>query len=58
VTDRIHPRLKPWLSASEVNGFAVILSPGIIAGLFAATLITGLIFHYLIVEQGWKKICI
>jgi preprotein translocase subunit SecD len=41
-----------------VKGFAVTLSLGIIASLFTAIVITRLIFDYLIIERGWKKISI
>jgi preprotein translocase subunit SecD len=41
-----------------VKGFAVTLSIGIIASLFTAIVITRLIFDYLIIERGWKKISI
>ena len=43
---------------SSVKGFAVTLSIGIIASLFTAIVITRLIFDYLIIERGWKKISI
>ena len=43
---------------SSVQGFAVTLSIGIIASLFTAIVITRLIFDYLIIERGWKKISI
>jgi preprotein translocase subunit SecD len=39
-----------------VKGFAVTLSIGIIASLFTAIVITRLIFDYLIIERGWRKI--
>ena len=41
-----------------VKGFAVTLSIGIIASLFTAIVITRLIFDYLIIERGWRKISI
>jgi preprotein translocase subunit SecD len=41
-----------------VKGFAVTLSIGIIASLFTAIFITRLIFDYLIIERGMKKISI
>ncbi len=41
-----------------VKGFAVTLSIGIIASLFTAVFITRLIFDYLIIERGMKKISI
>jgi len=41
-----------------VKGFAVTLSIGIIASLFTAIVITRLIFDFLIIERGWKKISI
>jgi len=41
-----------------VKGFAVTLSLGIIASLFTALFITRVIFDYLIVERGMKKISI
>ncbi len=41
-----------------VKGFAVTLSLGIIASLFTALFITRLIFDYLIIERGMKKISI
>jgi preprotein translocase subunit SecD len=41
-----------------VKGFAVTLSIGIIASLFTAIVITRLIFDYLIIERGMKKVSI
>jgi preprotein translocase subunit SecD len=41
-----------------VKGFAVTLSLGIIASLFTALFITKVIFDYLIIERGMKKISI
>jgi preprotein translocase subunit SecD len=41
-----------------VKGFAVTLSIGIIASLFTAIFITRLIFDYLIIERGMKRISI
>ena len=41
-----------------VKGFAVTLSIGIIASLFTALFITRLIFDYLIIERGMKKVSI
>jgi preprotein translocase subunit SecD len=41
-----------------VKGFAVTLSIGIIASLFTAIFITRLIFDYLIIERGMKKVSI
>jgi len=41
-----------------VKGFAVTLSIGIIASLFTAIVVTRLIFDFLIIERGWKKISI
>ncbi|UCF72169.1 MAG: protein translocase subunit SecD [Deltaproteobacteria bacterium] len=41
-----------------VKGFAVTLSIGIVASLFTAVFITRLIFDYLIIERGMKKISI
>jgi preprotein translocase subunit SecD len=39
-----------------VKGFAVTLSIGIIASLFTSIVVTRLIFDYLIIERGWRKI--
>ena len=41
-----------------VKGFAVTLSMGIIASLFTALFVTRVIFDYLIIERGMKKISI
>jgi preprotein translocase subunit SecD len=41
-----------------VKGFAVTLSLGIVASLFTALFITRVIFDYLIIERGMKKISI
>jgi preprotein translocase subunit SecD len=41
-----------------VKGFAVTLSIGIVASLFTAIVITRLIFDYLIIERGMKKVSI
>jgi preprotein translocase subunit SecD len=41
-----------------VKGFAVTLSIGIIASLFTAIFITRLIFDYLLIERGMKRISI
>jgi len=41
-----------------VKGFAVTLSIGIIASLFTAIFITRVIFDYLIIERGMKKVSI
>jgi len=41
-----------------VKGFAVTLSIGIVASLFTAIVVTRLIFDYLIIERGMKKISI
>jgi preprotein translocase subunit SecD len=41
-----------------VKGFAVTLSIGIIASLFTAIVVTRLIFDFLIIERGWKRISI
>ena len=43
---------------SAVKGFAVTLSIGIVASLFTAIFVTRLIFDYLIIERGMKKISI
>ncbi len=41
-----------------VKGFAVTLSIGIVASLFTAIFVTRLIFDYLIIERGMKRISI
>jgi len=41
-----------------VKGFAVTLSIGIVASLFTAIFVTRLIFDYLIIERGMRKISI
>jgi preprotein translocase subunit SecD len=41
-----------------VKGFAVTLSIGIIASLFTAIFVTRLIFDYLLIERGMKRISI
>jgi preprotein translocase subunit SecD len=41
-----------------IKGFAVTLSIGIIASLFTAIFVTRLIFDYLIIERGMKRISI
>jgi len=41
-----------------VKGFAVTLSIGIVASLFTAVFVTRVIFDYLIIERGMRKISI
>jgi len=46
------------LGTGPIRGFAVTLSIGIVASMFTAIFVTRIIFDYLYVIKGWKKVLI